>query len=45
MVHGKNRFPYRIYLPLSGLARSNYNATIAFGCPLSLKTPSMRNPD
>ena len=33
MVHGKNRIPYRIDRPLTGLAGPDYDATISFGLP------------
>ena len=43
MVRGKNRIPYWIDRRFTGLAGPDYDATISFGLPLSLKTPNMGN--
>ena len=44
MVHGENRISYWIDRRLTGLAGPEFDATISFGLPLSLKTPNMGNP-
>ena len=43
IVHGKKRIPCWIDRRLTGLAAPDYDATISWGCPLSLKTPNMGN--